>query len=140
MVERDYILRILQEFFQAIAKVVRRKEESGDFAEAEARFDEMYRQFFRRERTYYFDTEKEIIAEDIEDETISERDAIGKIQMLAELLYQDALIRKTAPERIDLLEKALYLFRYLDANSKTFSWERGQRMQDIVKMLDEVEI
>ncbi|MDR1815022.1 MAG: hypothetical protein LBR18_09290 [Tannerella sp.] len=119
---------------------MRRKEESGDFAEAEARFDEMYRQFFRRERTYYFDTEKEIIAEDIEDETISERDAIGKIQMLAELLYQDALIRKTAPERIDLLEKALYLFRYLDANSKTFSWERGQRMQDIVKMLDEVEI
>jgi len=137
MIERDYILRIIQEFFQAIAKVVRRKEESGDVEEAEARFDEMYRQFFRRARPYFLETEKEIIVEDVEDSTDDERSAIGKMQMLAELLYQDALIRPAAPQRINLLEKALHLLRYLDANSKTYSWERGQRMQDIQRLIYE---
>ena len=49
MIEQDYILKILQEFFEAIAKVVRRSDGDDEAATAEmqARYDAIYEQFFR---------------------------------------------------------------------------------------------
>jgi nucleoside diphosphate kinase len=137
MIERDYIMRILQEFFNAIAKVVHQKDESGDFDEAEERYDEMYRQFFHSKRKYFLDTEKETIVAELEDACNDERDLTGKLQMLAELLYQDALIRQSIQEQIDLLEKALYILQYLKANSNTYLWEQSQRMADIKRFIEE---
>ena len=63
MVERDYIMRMLQEFFEAIAKLLRRElpGTEPDDSHIQERFKDMYRQFFRRPAEYFYETEKEEI-------------------------------------------------------------------------------
>ena len=142
MIERDYIMRMLQEFFNAIAKVMRRDIPGiePDISEIQKRFNEMYNQFFRHPAELFYRISKEDILSELESENRSERDVHAKIQMLSELLYQDALIKSDAQERLALLEKSLFLLEYLDRNSNTFSWDRGQRIGDIKKALAEVNI
>ena len=139
MVERDYIMRMLQEFFEAIAKVVRRDLPGiePDFSEIQRHFNDMYNQFFRRPAGYFYGIGKEDILGELEDEGLSESNMFAKMQMLSELLYQDALIKNDHDERLSLLEKSLYLFEYLDRNSRTYSWDRCQRIADIRKSLVE---
>jgi hypothetical protein len=140
MIERDYIMRILQEFFNAIAKLVRLNVEDPDTSRIQERFNDVYEQFFRRPATHFYEVEKEEILADLKKEGQSERDTLGKVQMLSELLYQDGLIKTSIPEKCMLLEKSLYLFDYLEQNSRTYSWDRSQKMIDINKILTEFEI
>lgn len=135
MVERDYIMRMLQEFFDAIAKLLRRTPgQEPDLSHIQKQFNEMYRQFFRRSPHYFYETEKEIILKELEEEGLDEKNLFAKIQMLSELLYQDGLIKKNIPEKWMYLEKALYLLEYLNKNSRTYSWDREQKMEDIKKI------
>jgi hypothetical protein len=132
-------MRILQEFFHAIAKLIRANLDDPDTSRIRERFNDMYRQFFRRPAEHFYEVERDAILGDLEQEGRSEQDTLARVQMLAELIYQDGLIRKTVPERCRMLEKSLYLFEYLDRNSRTFSWERNQKMSDIKKTLTEYE-
>ena len=137
MVERDYIMRLLQDFFSMLAKLVRLKVEEPDVTRLQERFDEMYRQFFRHEAGHFYETEKEDILEELDREELSETEQHAMIQMLSELLYQDGLIKKDISEKCMLLEKSLFLMQYLERYSKTYSWDREQKMSDIIKILTE---
>lgn len=140
MVERDYIMRMLQEFFSAIAKVLLRTPGiEPDLSHIQKQFNEMYRQFFRNAAEHYYNLTKEEILDELKQEDYSEQDFFAKLQMLSELLYQDGLIKKSIPEKHPLLEKALYLLEYLDQNSRTFSWDREQKINDIREKLTNVE-
>ncbi|MDR0348866.1 MAG: hypothetical protein LBH90_05155 [Tannerella sp.] len=140
MIERDYIMRILQEFFNAIAKLIRLNAEDPDTSHIQSRFNDVYRQFFRRPAAHFYETEKDVILADLEKEGRSERDTLGKVQMLSELLYRDGLIKTSIPEKCMLLEKSLHLLDYLSRNSRTYSWDLGLKMADIKKLLAEFEI
>ena len=140
MIERDYLMRMLQEFFSMIAKLVRMKVEHPDMTLTQERFNEMYKQFFRKPAAYFYDLRKEDILNELTNEELSESEQNAMIQMLSELLYQDGLIKKDKVEKILLLEKALFLLKYLESNSKTYSWDREQKMGDIIKILTEYEI
>jgi hypothetical protein len=140
MIERDYIVRILQELFNAIAKLARINDEDPDTSRIQERFDTVYQQFFRCPASHFYETEKEKILNDLEEEGRSGRDTLGRVEMLAELLYQDGLIKKSIPDKCMLLEKSLYLFDYLNRKSRTFSWERSWKRMDIEKILSEFEI
>jgi len=137
MVERDYIMRLLQDFFAMIAKLVRLKVEEPDMTKVQERFDEMYRQFFRHQAKHFYDADKEDILDELSRDELSETEQNAMIQMLSELLYQDGLIKKDRTEKCMLLEKSLFLMRYLEQFSKTYSWDREQKMSDITKILTE---
>ncbi|MDR2681079.1 MAG: hypothetical protein LBC47_09745 [Tannerella sp.] len=139
MIERDYIMRILQDFFNAIAKMMRLNLDDPDTSRVQERFNDMYKQFFRRSAEHFYEMEKEIILDSLEQEGRNERDTQARVQMLSELLYQDGLIKKNIPEKCMILEKSLYLFEYLDRSSRTFSWERNRKINDIKKILTEFE-
>jgi hypothetical protein len=134
-------MHVLQEFFEAIAKAAYRdmKDRYRDTAQIQERFNDVYKQFFRDSAQHFYEADKEILLDDLKQEGRSERDLLAKVQMLSELLYRDGLIKKSIPEKCMLLEKALYLLEYLDGNSRTFSWERNLKMNDIKKILTEFE-
>jgi len=135
MIERDYIMRMLQDFFIMIAKIMRRKEETLDMTPIQESFYDMYKQFFRHSAEHFYAMEKEEILAELAKDELSETEQHAMIQMLAELLYQDGLIKNDTVVKIPLLEKSLFLLSYLDKNSKTFSWEREQKIDDIHKIL-----
>ena len=131
MVERDYIMRLVQDFANMLAKLLRFKVEEPDMTQVQERFNDMYRQFFRRTAVYFYEMDKEDIIEELAKDELSKSEQCAMIQMLSELLYQDGLIKKDVSEKCMLLEKALFLFSYLEQNSGTFSWDREQKMVDI---------
>ena len=133
-------MRLLQDFFTMIAKLVRLKVEEPDMTKVQERFYEMYRQFFRNQAEHFYNTEKEDILNELAKEELSETEQNAMIQMLSELMYQDGLIKKDVTEKCMLLEKSLFLMRYLEQFSKTYSWEREQKMSDITKILTEYKI
>ena len=139
MIERDFIMRMLQEFLEAIAKVIHRKSvlkgEYPDYSEIQESYNKMYNQFFRMPASYFYETDKETILNNLMQEEYCESDMFAKMQIIAELLYQDGLIKKGFAEKSDLLEKALYLFDYIESKGNTYSWELNQKRIDIRKIL-----
>jgi hypothetical protein len=140
MIERDFFMRMLQDFFSMIAKLLRLKVEEPDTTRVQERFDEMYRQFFRKPAEYFYALEKESIPEELTKHNMSDAEHFAMVQMLSELLYQDGLIKNNMVDKITLLEKSLFLLQYLESNSKTYSWDREQKMSDINKILTEYEV
>lgn len=140
MIEQDYLLKIMQEFIDAIGKILRRPNEDDRAAERrmQAHFDAISQQFFRHPTTHFLRLEKEDILDDLLAESDPRRTE-GRAQMLAELLYRNALIKTSHMERLDLLEKSLYLFAYIGRTSRTYSWDRERKMADIRRRLDEFE-
>jgi len=140
MIQRDYIMRMLQDFFSMIAKLLRLKMEEPDMTLVQERINEMYKQFFRHSADHFYTMEQEALLEELTNDKLSETEQFAMIQMLAELLFQDGLIKIDRVEKISLLEKSLFLFKYLDSNSKTFSWDREQKIDDIHNILTKYDV
>ena len=138
MIEQDYLLKIMQEFIDAIGKIMRRPDEDDRAAEArmQAHFDAVSHQFFQQPTSHFLRLEKEDILNDLLAQSDPRRTE-GRAQMLAELFYRNALIKSSLVERLDLLEKSLYLFAYIGRTSRTYSWDRERKMADIRRRLDE---
>ena len=133
MIERDYIMRLLRQLFDALNEIVHgRKEESAEVVQHQV--NGLYRQYFDREPQFFYDSTTESIIHLLEDSN-SHTDAFIKIEMLAELIYNDAILRPESPLRSDLLAKALGLFEYLEKNSSTFSLSRRDKIQNAISLL-----
>ena len=128
MLQRDYIMRLIQEFMVAIQKFLEKAEgEDRDLA-----LRDLYRQYvgdYETLRNLSVDEALHYAGEHWKDDEQTER-----LGMLAELYYVEGS-GKQAPLRDMLLEKAFRLFDYVDAHDTTFNLDRQQKMVHIQQML-----
>ena len=128
MLQRDYIMRLIQEFMVAIQKFLEKAEgEDRDLA-----LRDLYRQYvgdYETLRNLSVDEALHYAGEHWNDDEQTER-----LGMLAELYYVEGS-GKQAPLRDMLLEKAFRLFDYVDAHDTTFNLDRQQKMVHIQQML-----
>jgi hypothetical protein len=132
MLQRDYFLRLIEEFQAALACFLKKPE--GDKKDMELR--ELYRQYvgnYDDIRNLSFD---ELMAYSREQWKESER--MDRLNFVAELLYSEACY-KADPLRAILMEKAFKLYTYLDANSGVMSMERRQKMEKIISEIGKPE-
>ncbi|MDR1172144.1 MAG: hypothetical protein LBL24_06805 [Bacteroidales bacterium] len=130
MFERDYMMRILQTFFQDMAKLLRDRQRLDDGQQLEALGD-LYRNYLKNDRDDYFG----MTAENLTDSFNGDPDRMYRAEILATLLYHDAALQKDEDSRNGLLEKSLALYKYLDALSRDFSPERKEIIGTIEGML-----
>lgn len=132
MLQRDYIMRLLQDFVEALEKLV---EERGkhDGPELQLQLQSIYRAYFNHPHTFYYNQDAEYILNDL-GQNYGGEELLTRIEMLSELLYQDALL-KEPEEQNYLLRKSLYLLIYLDEHSDTFSFERRGKISEIEKKI-----
>lgn len=132
MLQRDYIMRLLQDFVEALEKLV---EERGkhDGPELQLQLQSIYRAYFNHPHTFYYNQDAEYILNDL-GQNYGGEELLTRIEMLSELLYQDALL-KEPKEQNYLLRKSLYLLIYLDEHSDTFSFERRGKISEIEKKI-----
>lgn len=132
MLQRDYIMRLLQDFVEALEKLV---EERGkhDGPELQLQLQSIYRAYFNHPHTFYYNQDAEYILNDL-GQNYGGEELLTRIEMLSELLYQDALL-KGPEEQNYLLRKSLYLLIYLDEHSDTFSFERRGKISEIEKKI-----
>lgn len=124
MLQRDYFIRIIEEFMAALGGFLEKKVDER----TDEDLKELYRQYvgsYDVLRNLSFD---EIIKYSKEQWRPEER--INRLDMLAELLYAEGSY-KTNPLRDMLLNKAYQLFDYVETNGNTFSLRRRQIMREI---------
>ncbi len=128
MLQRDYILRLVREFTEALEKLIEEKKKK-DIPEVQVQIESIYRAYFHHPHTFYYEQPVEYILNELA-QTYQGEDLLQRVDMLAELMYQDALL-KPEEEQDYLFGKSLYLWKYLDANSDTFSWERRRKIIEL---------
>ena len=123
MIKQDYMIRLIREFFAALARAVE-KPEIEDRAKA---IHALYLQYLGDYEFYQNATVEDAI------EAISkfpEEQRLYRIEMLAELYYAESSVRAT-PIGETLLQRALPLFEYVDQHSKLYSFDRQRKMEEI---------
>lgn len=123
MLQRDYFIRLIEEFNAAISRFLTKKE---DDMKRDNELKDLYRQYVGE-----YDDLRNLSVDELlryAREQWEENERIDKINMIAELLHAEASY-KGQPLRQMLLEKAYALFYYVEANGSTFSIDRHQKME-----------
>jgi len=124
MIQQDYFIRIIREFFEALARALEKKEMEG----RSKAIQDMYQQYLGSYEFYQNATAEEAI--DHITTAYPEEQRYQRMEMLAELYYAEAEWR-AYPINTTLLERALQLFELIDRNSDTFSLARADKIKDI---------
>lgn len=128
MQQRDYFIRIIEEFMAAVARFLEKAE--GKRNDDELR--DLYRQYVGDYELLRNMTVEEAIG--YAHEQWAEGQRVQKLEMLAELLYAEGSY-KQQPLRGMLLDKAFRLYDYVDGHSSDFSLIRKQRIAEIQGMI-----
>ena len=123
MLQRDYFIRLIEEFNAAISRFLTKKD---DELKRDKDLKDLYRQYVGE-----YDDLRNLSVDELltyAKEQWNEEERIDKINMVAELLYAEGSY-KGQPLRQILLEKAYALFDYVEANDSTFSIDRRQKME-----------
>lgn len=124
MLQRDYFIRIIEEFMAALGRFLEKKVDER----SDEDLKELYRQYVGSYDVLRNLSFKEILQ--YAGEQYRPDECIQRLDMLAELLYAEGSY-KNAPLRDMLLGKAFLLFDYVETNGKDFSLRRRQIMQEI---------
>ena len=126
MLEKDYIMRLVREFGEAVAlllnKSVRKQQEE---------IQHMYNGYVGPYEFYHT-----AALEDVMDSfgQFPEDERLPRMEMLARLYYVEADL-KTGPMRMMLLDKALALFMFVDRHDKTYDMDRIAKISDLKQRL-----
>ena len=128
MLQRDYFIRIIEEFTAALARFLEKKE-----GEQRQRYlEDLYRQYVGDYTLLRNFTVDEAFQYALDQWKPEER--VDRLEMLAELYFVEGK-GKQNPLRDMLLQKAYSLFDYVDGNSQSFSLSRQQKMAEINRLL-----
>ena len=123
MLQRDYFIRLIEEFNAAISRFLTKKD---DELKRDKDLKDLYRQYVGE-----YDDLRNLSVDELltcAKEQWEEEERIDKVNMVAELLYAEGSY-KGQPLRQMLMEKSYRLFDYVEANGSTFSIDRRQKME-----------
>lgn len=128
MLQKDYFIRLIEEFAIAIQRFLEKAEGK--------RTDEDLKELYREYVGLFQDLRNLSAEEAVEyaSRTWEASEQMPRLEMLAELWYVEASY-KQQPLKDVLLEKALRLFQYVDRHSTEYSLVRQGKMLDILKQL-----
>ncbi|WP_276942383.1 hypothetical protein [Hallella colorans] len=124
MLQRDYFIRLIEEFQAALARLLHVRQDD--------KRDDMIRDLYRQYVGNYDDLRNLTVDEMMiyGKEQWREDQRVERLNFLAELLYAEAAY-KTNPLRGMLMDKAFKLFSYVDSHSGVMSLDRRQKMKKI---------
>lgn len=127
MLQRDYILRLIKEFAEALELVKK------DIGKSRTEIRRMYDQYVGP-YAFYHTAAIEDVMESFGRFAPEER--LQRMEMLAELYYAETGIT-LGPMREMLLQKAFAMFDFIDRHDRTYNMDRLAKISDIRKKLEE---
>ena len=129
MLQQDYIMRLIREFFAALQRLL----EKNEIEDKTKALHEMYEQYLGPYE-FYLDASMDEVMQSFE--KFPEEQRIHRMEMLAELYYVESNMR-ALPFNDILRRRALPLFEWIDRHSGVYSFDRLRKMDDIKKRLNE---
>jgi len=127
-------MRMVEQFFDALTELVSGRYKDN-VEEIRIQLSGLYEQYLGNNIAFFYNSSIEGIIAGFLAEKDLQKDSIPRMEMLAELFYQDALVQHDAALKRNLLEKSLTLFNFLAANSHTYSIDRPVRIEAIQESL-----
>ncbi len=129
MLKRDYILALIENFFNALARLIEQRK-SGKTEDSLALIEKCYASL-HLDKEQRLNADLELLAERLNSD---EKPALLFLEILAGLLMEEYYV--TAGNEKKLLSRALELYQYVDLRDRTFSFERREKIEWIRSMLD----
>lgn len=133
MLQRDYIMRILQQFYDALHKLVNNIE-AEKIEDVQLQFNGMYLDYLKKDCSFFYENNISTILQFLGEG--NDKESLAKITILAELLFNDALLNQISEMKQKLLSKTLDLLLLIKSRDKTFSAERDNRIAQIRELLN----
>ncbi len=124
MLQQDYFMRLLREFAEALQLLLNKKDHDRQMKEMQA----MYNRYIGNSSEFFHTASIDEVMTSFD--RFHEDERISRMEMLADLYYAEAGLT-TTPSRAILLERALTLYVYVDANSRTYSIGRLEKISRI---------
>lgn len=128
MFEQDYILRLLQQFFEDLSLFLSRKKKEEDEKQEDYDWASLYDNYVGDYAFYHTVQWEEILASFSK---YSPSEQLYRMEMLAELYFKEAPFERETAVKLSLLERSLLLWEYINKHSDIYSMERVQRMEYI---------
>jgi len=126
-------MRILQQFYDALHKLVNNIE-AEKIEDVQQQLKGMYLDYLKKDSSFFYENDVNTIIQFLGDG--KDKDSIAKINMLAELLYNDAILNQYSETKQKNLSKTLELLRFIKSKDKTFSAERDSKIEQIKELLN----
>ena len=129
MIQKDYYLRMIEEFGRALANFMERRH---DVARRDREMADLYRQYVG-DYSLVRNLSVEVTMVYAHDHWADD-ERIGRLGMLAELLYAEATYC-AVPISTLLYDKAYRLYDYVETHGDTYSIDRHNKMEAIRRIL-----
>jgi hypothetical protein len=130
MYQKDYILRMIEMLGQLIAGILGMIKK-GNFEQAEDQLENLYYTMLKEDSAFF----RDIPAEELTDRLLHQHNYTnGHLEVLAELFNAEAELRQAKvdnPGSLEYSQKSLLLFEFIDAEYKTYSQERIDKIRAI---------
>ena len=124
MIQQDYFIRVIREFFEALARAMSKPTPEDKSKAVHSRYEQYLGSYEFYQNATAEDAVSHIASIYPEDQHLQ------RLEMLAELYYAEADLRVT-PIGQTLMERALQLFSHIDSHSNTYSITRMQKIDAI---------
>jgi len=138
MYQKDYILRMIEMLGQLIAGILGLIKK-GNFTQAEDKLEQLYYTMLKEDSAIF----KDIPLDELTDRLLHKHNFTnGHLEVLAELFNAEAelrLAKDDKPGSLEYSQKSLRLFEFIDAEYKTYSQERIDKIAAIKKRIKTLE-
>jgi len=126
---RDYLLRQLQQFIDAIIMKFTSIELEEKLYDPEE-IGDLYRKYLQENRQFFIDSSTAEIIDFLQQNTLPEN-ALAKMEILAELLYGEGKILRDTT----LIKKAVELLEYNLKKSGVFDMQKMKRLKEMKEII-----
>lgn len=133
MIQRDYIIRLIQQLIDSLFMLFDKKDLSEE--ELSNQLENMYIDYLDESKIFYRESSMDDVISFLQNR-YGEGEYLYRIEMLTEIMYQDGIHDNDKSEKQETLLKALELLVYLDNYSNVYSLVREGKMEAIKKELE----
>lgn len=130
MIKRDYLLAIIEDFFQALAQILYKKKFGKEDVTHD--IDSLYTRFLENNRAFFLTNNLGTALKAFSDPT---KVSMQK-ELLAELLYQELITFDYSIDKRQIAESLLELYNDIEKTEQTLSLEREERKKEVQLWLE----
>lgn len=130
MIKRDYLLAIIEDFFQALAQILYKKKFGKEDVKHD--IDSLYTRFLENNRAFFLTNNLGTALKAFSDPT---KVSMQK-ELLAELLYQELITFDYSIDKRQIAESLLELYNDIEKTEQTLSLEREERKKEVLLWLE----
>lgn len=128
MIQKDYILRLIQQLSDSIYLLLDKKDIDED--ECREQLYNFYAEYVGESENFYLESPIDDIVRFLE-KRFGEEEYLYRLEMLSEIMFQDAMFEQSADLKKNKLAKSYLILTYLEEYSGVYSLVREGKKEAI---------